>query len=70
MGAVRVRRVPSGREEVVKFDGEKLKVGDLLELMGLKRESVIVTRGGKIVPEEESVGDGEELVIYDVVSGG
>jgi len=70
MGKVKVIRIPSGREKTIDFEGEKIRVDSLLKLMGLKRESVLVVKREKLLPEESYVEDGDELTIYDVVSGG
>jgi thiamine biosynthesis protein ThiS len=62
----------------VKFAGEveqvrladKSKVLDLLRELGINREVVAVKIGGKVVPEEETLKDGDRVEVFRIVSGG
>jgi sulfur carrier protein len=58
-------------------DGEKIvdvkygaTVADALHAAGLLASEYVVTRNGKVITEDEEVADGDELVLYPVVSGG
>lgn len=61
---------------VTEEDPEKLRVPSGSEIIDLLRdldqnpETVVVKRNDKIVPEEEELEDGDELLIVPVVSGG
>lgn len=46
------------------------KVIYVLEELGLNPETLVVKRNGKIVPEDETLEDGDEVEIIPVVSGG
>jgi len=45
-------------------------IEDVLETLGINRETVIVSRNGEIVPEIEKIKNGDKLKIVDVVSVG
>ena len=65
---VRVRVLGSG-ERVVEYR-PGMRVVDVLRSLGLLSNEYVVTRGGRVVAEDEPVRDGDELVLYPVVSGG
>ena len=41
-----------------------------IKAMGLFPDAVLVMRDGQLLPEDESIGDGDSLEIIKVVSGG
>jgi sulfur carrier protein ThiS len=45
-------------------------IGDVLEKIGINRETVIVRLGGEIVPETEKLKDKEGIEILRIISGG
>jgi sulfur carrier protein len=47
-----------------------LSVANLLEKLDLNRESVLVVRGGTLVPGDAVLGDDEIVEIRPVISGG
>lgn len=64
---------------IVQFFGEEsrtiemrdgARVSDLLKELGVNRETVLVKVDGKIVPEEEELSAGAEVMIFRVVTGG
>ena len=61
---------------LVKIGSEKKKVkysGDargLLRLLGVQKETVIVAKNGKIVPESENVSEKDEIELIKVIFGG
>ncbi len=65
---VRVRILGDG-ERVVEYR-PGMRVFDVLKELGLLAGEYVVAKGGRVVAEDEEVGDGEELLLYPVVSGG
>ncbi|NAZ27077.1 MAG: hypothetical protein GU348_02880 [Thermogladius sp.] len=56
-------------------EGERMVEGvssvrELLAKIGLSGEEVVVLRNGLILTEEDSLEDGDEIVVYLVKSGG
>ena len=51
-------------------DGEKVTVESLLLSLGMRPNEVMVTLGGRLVPEDTVVGGDDELKIIRVSHGG
>ena len=66
--AVKVRILGDGEKEVAYREG--MRVVDVLRELGLLENEYVVVRRGKVVAEDEELADGDELVLYPVVSGG
>ena len=49
---------------------KKVKVKELLSMLGLLSEEYIVVKGNEVITDEDEVVDGDEIVLYPVVSGG
>ena len=47
-----------------------MPVSKLLRLLDIERESVVVIRGGTLVPEDVMLSDDDEVEIRPVISGG
>ena len=45
-------------------------VGELLTARGVNPVTMIATVGGRLVPEDAELTDGDEVVLYPAVSGG
>ncbi len=60
----------SKAENVVSIDKKRVIVEDILQELGINRETVIVRLNGRLVPEEEELRDGDLIEIIRVVSGG
>lgn len=67
--AVRVRIIGSSGAKVVEHR-PGMRVIDVLRELGLLSNEYVVSRNGRVVAEDEPVEDGDELVLYPVVSGG
>ncbi len=65
---IRVKILGRGTYEVEYHDG--MKVLDVLKKLGLLSTEYVVVRKGEVLIEDEKVNDGDELVLYAVVSGG
>ncbi|VVB66604.1 ThiS family protein [Candidatus Gugararchaeum adminiculabundum] len=61
---------------LVRVNSEKRKLGysgdvkGLLKLLKVQKETVVVAKNGKIVPETETVGGNDEVELIKVIFGG
>lgn len=66
---IKARLIPGGKTKTF-----KLKRGavaeNLVKLLGMNRETVVVRREGKPIPECEPLADGDSLEIITIISGG
>ncbi|MDD4580497.1 MAG: MoaD/ThiS family protein [Methanothrix sp.] len=60
--------LPDGSKLEIAEDGASIEV--ILKNLGINPEEVIVAKNGKIVSEEETAGDSDELKIVRFVHGG
>lgn len=67
--SIRIRLVDGSKKWDVDVSGEKT-VREVLSMIGLISEEYIVSLNGRIVSPDEKVRNGDELVLYPVVSGG
>ena len=67
--AVRARIIGSKEVRAVEHR-PGMRVVDVLRELGLLSNEYVVARNGRVVAEDEPVDDGDELVLYPVVSGG
>ena len=68
LGGLR-RRAPAGRQEIEVQEGAA--VGQVIELLGLRLGEVwLVKRGDQLLDLEESLRDGDELLLIPPVGGG
>ena len=45
-------------------------IGELLDSRGINPVTMVATVGGRLVPEDTELTDGDEVVLYPAVSGG
>ncbi|MEN3028738.1 MAG: thiamine biosynthesis protein ThiS [Aquificaceae bacterium] len=67
---MKLRIVYRGQVKELPFEGERVRVVDVLKAMGLSREYAFVVRGEELLEEDEFVRDGEELRVVNAISGG
>ncbi|MCY0868548.1 MAG: hypothetical protein OWQ48_04910 [Desulfurococcus sp.] len=60
----------AGREHPIHVDASSVRVSELLEKLGFSISEHIVLRSGIPLTEDDVVGDGEEVLVYPVKSGG
>lgn len=65
--AIRIR-VANGTVKEISLD--KISIRRLFKMLNLLLEEYIVVVNGRIVTEDYIVKDGDEIVLYPVVSGG
>ncbi len=61
-------RLPGGAEKHV--DGEGAMVHDMLIALGLNPAGVIVSRNGRVIPEDTVLGSDDEIRVIRVSHGG
>jgi sulfur carrier protein ThiS len=67
---VRLRRLGPDRGEHTLELREGAQVRDALRAAGIAAEAVLVARGKQVVPDDEPLHDGDELLVTRVVTGG
>ncbi len=60
--------LPDGSRKAIAADSARIE--DILRDLGINPVEVIVAKNGRIVPEEETAGSGDELKVVRVVHGG
>ncbi|RLG83953.1 MAG: thiamine biosynthesis protein ThiS [Thermoprotei archaeon] len=63
-------KVRSLNGKIYTLDQNRVKVKELFKILGLLSEEYIVVKNGRILTEEDEIVDGDEVVLYPVVSGG
>lgn len=57
-----------GKEsKVLELPKQRIKIEELLRELGYLPVEVVVVKNGEIVPEDEEVVDGDELIIYPII---
>lgn len=56
--------------KLVEIPEKEIKVRDLLKALGLMESEHLVLKNGVVVPEDDVLRDGDEVVIFTVKSGG
>ena len=51
----------------IELKKDKVKIEDLLKELGFLPVEVVVVKNNEIVPEDDYVCDGDELVIYPII---
>jgi sulfur carrier protein len=62
--------VRQGKKIEIVNVGQNATINDLLEQLGINRETVLVRRNGKITIEEEILKEGDSVEIIQAISGG
>lgn len=66
---IEVRLIGDSEFELYKLPSDS-RIEDLLVKLGKNVETVVVKRNENIVPEEETLEDGDKIIVIPVVSGG
>ncbi|MCX8163912.1 MAG: thiamine biosynthesis protein ThiS [Aquificaceae bacterium] len=67
---MKVRVIYRSQIKELEFDGEKIRVVDLLKALGLSRDHAFVIKRDEILEEKQFIGDGEEVRVINAISGG
>ncbi|MEJ5339038.1 MAG: MoaD/ThiS family protein [Aquificaceae bacterium] len=67
---MRVRVSYRGQSLELEFEGDRVRVKDLLRSLGLSREYAFVVKGDEILDERDFIKDGESLRVINAISGG
>jgi sulfur carrier protein len=59
-----------GKELELEFEGDKVKVKDLLKAMNLSREYAFVVVNGEVVEEDYYIKEGDQVRVINAISGG
>ncbi len=65
---IKVKVLGRGTYEIEYRNG--MRVSDVFKKLGLLSTEYVAVRNGEVLIEDEKVNDGDELVLYAVVSGG
>ncbi|GAB6071689.1 MoaD/ThiS family protein [Venenivibrio stagnispumantis] len=59
-----------GKEQIIKFDKEKITAKDILKYLGLSSTYAFVAKNGEIVSEDEIINPEDEIKVINAISGG
>ncbi|QID32762.1 thiamine biosynthesis protein ThiS [Pampinifervens florentissimum] len=59
-----------GQTLELEFEGERVRVGELLKALGLSREYAFVVKGEDVLEEKDTIVDGESVRVINAISGG
>ncbi len=65
---IRIKLVDGSREWVI--EERVIKASDALHRIGLLAEEYVIARNGEVITPDDELRDGDEVVLYPVVSGG
>lgn len=66
---VKALLIPGGKTRTLELKSGAV-AEDVVRLLGMNRETVVVRRAGKPIPECEPVMSGDDLEILTIISGG
>ena len=58
------------KKKIHKVSVKRAKVKNVLERIGMNPEEYLAVKGESILTDDDYVKDGDEIEVYDVVSGG
>ncbi|ACO03994.1 MAG TPA: thiamine biosynthesis protein ThiS [Persephonella sp.] len=59
-----------GKEQVLRFDKEKVTASDILKALGLSSEHAFVAKNGEIASEDEIISPEDSIKVVNAISGG
>ncbi|WP_456393075.1 MoaD/ThiS family protein [Persephonella sp.] len=59
-----------GKEQVLKFDKDRITALDILKALGLSPEHAFVAKNGELAQEDEPVTPEDEIKVVNAISGG
>ncbi len=59
-----------GKEQILKFDKEKVKAIDILKALNLSSEHAFVAKNGELASEDEIISPEDKIKVINAISGG
>jgi len=59
-----------GKEQILRFDNEKIKAVDILKALGLSSEFAFVVKNGELAQEDEPINPEDDIKVVNAISGG
>lgn len=59
-----------GKDIVLEFEKDKVRVSDIFKSLGLSRDFAFVVKNGEIVSENEIVTESDDIKVVNAISGG
>ena len=59
-----------GKEQILKFDKEKVTALDILKALNLSPEHAFVAKNGELASEDEEVSPQDQIKVINAISGG
>ncbi|WP_457644646.1 MoaD/ThiS family protein [Persephonella sp.] len=59
-----------GKEQILKFNKDKVTVSDILKALGLSSEHAFVAKNGEIASEDEVISPEDSIKVVNAISGG
>ncbi|NPA53991.1 MAG: MoaD/ThiS family protein [Aquificae bacterium] len=59
-----------GKEQILKFDKERVTALDILKALNLSPEHAFVAKNGELASEDEEVSPQDQIKVINAISGG
>ena len=71
MGIFKIKILPKGIVKEIMVSSRRLKVRELIRLLGYSLEDVVVIKGdGKILTDIDEISENDNIIVFTVFSGG
>ena len=59
-----------GKEQILKFEKDKVRAIDILKALGLSSEHAFVAKNGELASEDEVITPEDKIKVVNAISGG